>query len=90
MNDNKRWHAEGFLPASAINLPDEISEGSRLMLSTTITVFEKIMLDEYESGLTHPFWLHDFTGAKGGDRIEFQYCLKSDPGFKWQIPHRAV
>jgi len=77
-------HVEPYLPASAVNLPDEIADGLRLMLSTTIAVFEMITLGEYESGLTHPFWLHDFSGAKG-DRIEFRYCFNGDPGFKWQI-----
>jgi len=90
MSDKKGRLAEEYLPASTINLPDEIPEGLGLMLLTTITVFEKTRLDEYESGLTNPFWLHDFSGAKGGDRIEFQYCLKGDLGFKWQRPDSSV
>jgi hypothetical protein len=76
---------EAYLPAAAINLPEAPPAGLRLMLSTTITVFEVITLGEYESGLTHPFWLHDFSDAKRGKRIEFQYCLNGNPGFRWQL-----
>jgi hypothetical protein len=55
------------------------------MLATTITVFDKIVIGEYESGLTHPLWFYDFHGANGGDRIEFKYSFEDSPGFKWQI-----
>jgi hypothetical protein len=85
MSGERGCPTEAYLPASGINLPEATAEGLSLMLSTTITLFEMITLGEYESGLTHPFWLHDFSDAKGGDRIEFQYCLKGNPGFKWQM-----
>ena len=75
----------GNLSAGAMDLPKEIAEWQKLMLATTITVFDGIVIGEYESGLTHPLWFHDFSGAKGGDRIEFKYCFENNPGFKWQI-----
>ena len=80
--------AETNLPAGAMDLPSEIDERLQLMLATTITVFDTIVISEYESGLTHPLWFHDFSGANGGDRIEFKYSFESSPGFKWQVhPH---
>ncbi|HKA19929.1 MAG TPA: hypothetical protein VKN18_16690 [Blastocatellia bacterium] len=86
MNGKRGCYAEACLQAAAIDLPMEIAEGLTLMLATTITVFGMITLEEYESGLTHPLWFYDFSGAKGRDRIEFQYCFKGSPGFKWQMP----
>ena len=52
------------------------------MLTTTINVFGMIVLDEYESGLTRPLLFYDFSGAKGKDKIEFQYCFKGQPGIQ--------
>lgn len=77
--------AEGYLPAAAIDIPEQVAEGLELMLFTSITVFESVVLGEYESGLTHPLWLYDFNRAEGGDKIEFLYSLSSNPGFKWHI-----
>jgi hypothetical protein len=86
MNGKRKRYTKAYLPATAIAPPEEMAEGLKLALTTTITVFEKIILGEYESGLTHPLWLNDFSGAKAGCRIEFQYWFDGNPGFKWQIP----
>lgn len=76
------------LPAAAMNLPREIAERQKLMLATSITVFDSIVIGEYESGLTHPLYFFDFCGANGGDRVEFKYYFEDGPGFKWQLhPH---
>jgi hypothetical protein len=86
INGERKRYTQGYLPATAIDLPEEMAEGLKLALTTTITVYEMIMLGEYESGLTHPFWLYDFSRAKNEDRVEFQYRFGGNPGFKWQIP----
>ncbi|HJP91264.1 MAG TPA: hypothetical protein VJ875_04865 [Pyrinomonadaceae bacterium] len=83
---NRSYDAQAKLSAEARNLPKEIAERLKLMLATTITVFDRIVIGEYESGLTHPLWFYDFSGANGGDRIEFEYDFGSSPGFNWQIP----
>lgn len=82
---NRSCDAKTNLPAGTMDLPRKIAEQLNLMLATTITVFDEIVIGEYESGLTHPLWFYDFRGANAGDRIEFKYCLESSPGFKWQI-----
>ncbi len=71
------------LPAGVMALPRQIDERLKLMLATTITVFDRIVIGEYESGLTHPLYFYDFNGANGVDKIEFKYCLENNPGFKW-------
>jgi hypothetical protein len=82
---NRSCNAEANLPVGAMDLPREIAERLTLMLATTITVFDRIVIGEYESGLTHPLWFYDFRGANGGDRIEFKYSFENSPGFKWQV-----
>jgi hypothetical protein len=77
-------HRSVFLPAAAIEFPDELAAKLTLALSTTITVFGTIVLEEYESGLTQPQWFHDFKGDDAGNTIEFQYRFQNNPGFTWR------
>lgn len=75
---------ERCLPSIVLDTPGAITDGANLMLMTTITVFESIVLREYESGLTHPLHLLDFTASTCGSPIEFTYCLGSRPGFRYR------
>lgn len=78
-----RFNERG-LPTILLDTPGAIIDGANLMLMTTVTVFESIVLGEYESGLTHPVYLPGFTALTCGSQIEFTYCQGSRPGFQYR------
>ena len=52
------------------------------MLSTAITVFGPIALEDSESGLTCPRILFDAGRVRGGMVVELEYRLGDRPGFR--------
>lgn len=74
---------ETYLPAITLDIPKEADENLKLMLAARIKIFESIVLDEYESGITCPLILFDSSRAKFGNQIKFLYFLENEPGFKY-------
>ncbi|MDZ4814500.1 MAG: hypothetical protein SGI99_18090 [Pseudomonadota bacterium] len=60
--------------------------GLSVMLCTRIEVGPGLFLEEFESGITHPAYLHALGTVKPGDRLSFHYVLGARPGFAcvWQ------
>jgi hypothetical protein len=77
------WSAAGVsshLPPARIALPSVVPAQYSLVLATTIRTFGVHLLQEYESGLTHPLMVN---GWRAGEEIEFTYRLGKRPGFTW-------
>ena len=67
-----------------LDVPKQAVRSTRVMLATTVTVFESFQLGERESGITHPVILHDVP-LDQDSRIEFRYTAGSQPGldYRW-------
>ena len=75
---------KSFAPV-VLQAPRDTQAKLHALLTTTVTVFDSIVLRERDSGLTHPTILHDLGAIKAGDQIEFRYCIDGEPGFKYRV-----
>src|SRR5215213_3091186 len=77
-------HGEISLTPKLLNISEDVEGEFYLVLTTTITVFDSIALNDYESGLTCPRILYDAGKMQRGNFIEFKYHLGHKPGFKYR------
>ncbi|MGI8732178.1 MAG: hypothetical protein ACR2LM_02620 [Pyrinomonadaceae bacterium] len=72
------------LPAVVFKIPGALTTNLELMLSTTVRVFETVVLREYESGVTLPVSLPRVGAPGSAGRIKFTYCLRKTPGLEYE------
>lgn len=75
---------ETFLTPNFVNVSEDVDGEFYLMLTTTITIFDSIALNDYESGLTCPRILYEAGKMHRGESIEFKYQLGDKPGFRYR------
>ena len=66
-----------------MNVSEDVDGEFYLMLSTNITIFDSIVLNDYESGLTCPRILFKAGKMQRGKSVEFKYQLGDKPGFRY-------
>lgn len=71
-------------PRILLDVPEDLDGELGLMLLTSVTVFDSIVLEDDESGLTCPRILFDAGKAQGGKVMEFEYRLGAKPGFEYR------
>ena len=81
---NSDEHVGTSLAPKLLNVSEDMDGEFYLMLSTAITVFDSIALDDNESGLTCPRILYEVGKTHGGKVIEFEYHLGDKPGFTYR------
>jgi hypothetical protein len=72
-------------PKVRLHVPAELDGDFRVMLLTSINVFDSIALGEGESGLTTPRILFDLGRVHGGEVLEVEYPLSARPGFRYRF-----
>jgi hypothetical protein len=72
-------------PPVIVEVPGDMQQRLHALLTTTVTVFDSIVIREGESGLTQPTILHDLGALDPGARIEFRYAIGREPGLKYRL-----
>lgn len=77
----------GILPAATLKLPNRISPGFVPCLTTTIQVFEDIIVSDYETQISCPILLQKEGSPmlSLGDTIKFLYQMKGETGLIWNV-----
>jgi hypothetical protein len=77
--------ASGGSSPVVFDVPRQAAARHRVMLGTTVTVFDSIRLGERESGITYPLVLHDVPLSAVDIRMEFRYSQGEQPGlvYSW-------
>jgi hypothetical protein len=79
--DESRW--------VVLDVPKEAVARGKVMLATTVRVFDSVQLRERESGITHPLILHDVPVGGEDIRMEFRYSRGSHPGLEYRWAPRT-
>jgi len=89
--------ARGHLSCPSLQVPVDAPAALSLILRTRIEVGPNEILDDYDSGLTHPAIAHALGAVPPGAIVQARYRLGADPGFELELetaasdhPERAI
>jgi len=68
-----------------VEVPREVDQRLIITLLMRVTIFDSLVLSDYESGITFPTFLHELGSPAPGSRIEFLYLEGNNPGFRCRI-----
>ena len=72
-------------PTITLEIPPIDLKGLDFMLLTKVSIFDKFVLNDYDSGITYPQILHTLRDVKSGNQIEFTYISDKNPRFEFQV-----
>jgi hypothetical protein len=72
-------------PPVTLRVPPLADEKYRLMILTKIKVFDAIVLEDYDAGLTYPVTLNDLGFISSHAQIEFRYVTGKSPGLRYRL-----
>lgn len=81
-----KWHgiADNYLPAGRIQIPGLLESRYQPCLITSIEIYGKYRLQDYDSSLTIPQPLRGRSGPLGGKILQFHYKLGANPGLAYE------
>jgi hypothetical protein len=72
-------------PPVIVKVPELNGKANGLMIFTEITVFDDVVIREYESSLTYPVLDHSLGSIEAGMQLEFCYVTGEQPGLRYRI-----
>ena len=77
-----------LIPASSVEIPQDIPDNYHFMLLTNVKIFEEIVLESGESGITAPLTLGLNCSYDEIERLNFTYRCQGTPQFEIDIKSR--
>jgi hypothetical protein len=72
-------------PPITLTVPQINENSGALMITTEITVFDDVVIRDYECGLTYPMVINDIGPVQSGSKLEFHYLTGERPGLRYRL-----
>jgi hypothetical protein len=78
-SEDKKW-----IQGPVVTVPENVGDRDLLVLLTRVNFIDDMVLNEMESGITHPYLAGELGYIKGGDVINFYYNLNQYPKMMYE------
>jgi hypothetical protein len=72
-------------PPITLTVPEMNGNAGALMVTTEITVFDDVVIRDYECGLTYPMLINNIGPVESGAKLEFRYVTGEHPGLRYRL-----